>query len=135
MDQFKKFGFSDEEAMMLNDMFQAITEANQWDWMRTYNPEEKRGFVWSDAPELKEIDKYIQYQGHSGTSYAWTMRQMQYIAQHGMEGLAKVRGVNFDWNQFMQEVESIPAFAEQAKSLRKFEKGELTYAQMRELCG
>jgi len=132
MDQFRRLGFTAEESMMLNDMFQAITEANQWDWMRTYNPEEKRGFVFSDAPQLKEIDKHVQYQGHSGTSYAWTMRHMQYIAQHGLEGLAKARGVNFDWETFLREVESIPAFA---KALRKFENGELTYAQMRELCG
>jgi hypothetical protein len=135
MDQFRRLGFTAEEAMMLNDMFQAITEANQWDWMRTYTPEEKRGFVFSDAPQLKEIDKHVQYQGHSGTSYAWTMRHMQYIAQHGLEGLAKARGVSFDWETFLREVESIPAFAEQAKALRKFERGELTYAQMRELCG
>lgn len=135
MDQFRKLGFNAEESMMLFDMLEAITEANQWEWLRTYVPEEKRGFMFSTAPELKEIDKYIQYQGHSGSSYAWTIRNMQFIAQHGMEALARVRGVNLDWETFMAEVESIPAFAEQAKALRKFEKGELTYAQMRELCG
>jgi hypothetical protein len=36
---------------------------------------------------------------------------------------------------FMAAMEANPTFAEQAKALRKFEKGELTYAQMRELCG
>ena len=135
MDQFRALGFSAEESMMLFGMFEAITEANQWEWLRTYTPEEKRGFMFSDAPELKEIDKRIQYKGHSGATYAWCFRHLQVVAKEGLEGLARLRGVNLDWETFMAAMEANPTFAEQAKALRKFEKGELTYAQMRELCG
>jgi hypothetical protein len=133
MDRFRELGYSDEESLMLFDMFEAITEAKKWEWLRTYEP--GRGFMFSDAPELKDIDKCLQYQGHSGGSYGWCMRQMQVIAKEGFEGLAKLRGVNLNWEEFMRAVEANPAFADQAKALRKFEKGELTYAEMRTLCG
>ena len=135
MDQFQKLGYSAEEAVMLNDMFHAITEANQWDWLRTFEPEEKRGFMWSNAPELKQIDKHVQYGGHSGTSYAWCMRQMQYIAKHGFEAFAKLRDAPFEWDSFLTAMERSGLYREQVQTLRKFERGELTYAQMRELCG
>jgi hypothetical protein len=135
MDQFRKLGFSAEESMMLFDMFEAITEANRWEWLRTYVPEEKRGFMFSEPPELKEIDKHIQYQGHSGATYAWCFRQLQVVAKEGFEGLAKLRGVNMNWEEFMTALEANPVFADQVKALRKFEKGELTYAEMRTLCG
>lgn len=135
MDRFRQLGYTAEESVMLFDMFEAITEAKKWEWLRTYEPEEKRGFMFSDAPELKDIDKCLQYEGHSGASYAWCMRQMQVIAKEGLEGLAKLRGVNLNWEEFMRAMEANPAFAEQARALRRFEKGELTYAQMRTLCG
>ena len=87
------------------------------------------------APELMQIDEFIEYKEHSSSTYAWCMRQMQMIAKYGFRGVAKMRGVNMDWEAFMQEVESKSEFKEQAETLRKFEKGEITYAQMRELCG
>ena len=135
MQRFESLGYSKLESLMLYDMFCAITQANQWKWLATYQPPEGKGFMFCDAPELREIDKHIEYKEHSGATYGLCMRAMQVIAQTGFRGLAKLRGVNMDWESFMKEVESIPAFREQAEALRKFEKGELTYAQMRELCG
>jgi hypothetical protein len=135
MQRFETLGYSKLESLMLYDMLCAITQASQWKWLAAYQPPENKGFLFSDAPELKEIDKHIEYKGHSGATYTWCMRIMQVIAQTGFRGLAKLRGVNVDWETFLKEVESIPAFQEQAAALRKFEKGELTYAQMRELCG
>jgi len=135
MQRFETFGYTKLESLMLYDMFCAIAQANQWNWLAAYEPPAHVGFMGCDAPELKEIDKYIEYKGHSGASYAWCMRQMQVIAKTGFRGLAKLRGVNMDWETFMKEVEAIPAFKEQTDTLRKFERGEITYAQMREICG
>ena len=42
----------------------------------------------SDVTEIQAISKKMEelgYYGHSGSSFGWTMRQMQYIAQHGEE--------------------------------------------------
>jgi len=33
----------------------------------------------------------MKYYGHSGVSYAWTMRQMEYIAKNGWDAFAKLR--------------------------------------------
>ncbi len=120
---------------MLYDMFCAITQANQWDWLSKYEAPKDRGVIFSAAPELMQIDSFIEYKDHNDSSYDWCMRQMQMIAKYGFRGLAKIRGVNLDWESFMKEVESKPEFKEQAETLRKFERGELTYAQMREICG
>jgi hypothetical protein len=84
--------YSQFEALMLTDAYKAITECDLWDWMRTYSPEEGKGFMFSDHPNLKRIDKAMKFDGHSGSSYGWTMRNMESIAKHGWEAhKSKVR--------------------------------------------
>jgi hypothetical protein len=135
MRRFTELGYTPLESLMLYDMFCAITQANQWDWLSKYEPPKDKGFTLAVTAELVQIDSFIEYKDHSGASYAWCMRQMQLIAKHGFRGLAKIRGVNMDWDTFVKEMESKPEFKEQVDTLHKFEKGEITYAEMRELCG
>ena len=42
-------------------------------------------FMWSDDPQLNIINNKIRefYDGHSGFTHGYTMRQMQHIAQNG----------------------------------------------------
>jgi hypothetical protein len=68
----------------LADAYQAITAAGLWDWLRDNPPPEGKGYMfWGDA-KLKEIEKHMKLADqHSGSSYGWTMRNMQVIAEKG----------------------------------------------------
>ena len=35
------------------------------------------GFIWSESKEINEISNLLEFQGHSGTSFALTLRQIQ----------------------------------------------------------
>ena len=73
------------ETPMLRDAFQAITVCDLWDWLRTYTPEPGRGFMFGNHPNQERINQAMTYTGHSGASYAWTMRAMEDIAKNGWE--------------------------------------------------
>ena len=67
----------------------AITQCELWEWIRDFDPPTSEGFMFCDTPELKRI-KTAMFEhndsvagGHSGSSYAYVMRLMQYIATHG----------------------------------------------------
>jgi len=77
--------FDENDAGMLEDADKAITECGLWDWLRDYNPEDGKGFMFSNHPNLDRINNAMKYGGHSGSSYGWTMRQMEYIAKHGWD--------------------------------------------------
>lgn len=75
--------YSEHEAMMLQDADNAITECGLWEWLSTYNPPDGTGYMFSDHPNLTKINAALKYEGHSGSSYAWTMRTMQRVAHLG----------------------------------------------------
>jgi hypothetical protein len=72
-------GFTEEENKMLQDAELAIEKAGAWEYMKM-EPADGGGFMFSDDDELKAIYQHIQYDGHSGSSMGWTMRQMQKLA-------------------------------------------------------
>ena len=74
--------FDPNSASMLQDGDNAITQCGLWDWLRDYTPEDGKGFMFSQHPNLEKITNAMKY-GHSGSSYAWVMRNMEYIAKHG----------------------------------------------------
>jgi hypothetical protein len=70
------------EKEILENAFKAISLTNLWDFV-SKNTE---SFMWSEANEIEIISNKmgeLGYNGHSGFSFAWTMRAMQYLAQHG----------------------------------------------------
>jgi hypothetical protein len=73
------------ESLMLTDAYQAITTCNLWEWMRVFHPKEGEGFMFATHPNLNTINDAMKYQGHSGASYGWTMRQMESIAKRGWD--------------------------------------------------
>lgn len=77
--------FSEHEVVVLKDADAAITQCDLWDWLREYTPEDGKGFMFSEHPNLTRINNAMKYTGHSGASYGWTMRQMEYIAKHGWD--------------------------------------------------
>ena len=71
--------------IMLKNAHQAITLTEYWDYMRTFN---EQSFMFSNNPAVSAIIKTMSelgYDGHSGCSFAWTMRQMEFLAKNGKE--------------------------------------------------
>ena len=80
---------SDYARKMLQNAWLAITQLKLWDYMKHYTP----SYMMSDDPEICIITKKMEelgYKGHSGFSFGWTMRNMQYIAQHGEENYMEI---------------------------------------------
>ena len=69
---------------------QAISRCELWNWLKNYEPDDDKGFMFTTGvPQLErlrnELAKDPVNDGHSGSSYAVTMRNMEYIAKNGYE--------------------------------------------------
>jgi hypothetical protein len=73
--------------LFLNSAHRAITVCELWDWLSGFNPSDG-GFMFTHTPELTIINKQMEKDEingyHSGSSYASIMRNMQFIAKHGI---------------------------------------------------
>jgi hypothetical protein len=140
---FEKF-----DADMLQDADNAITATNLWDWLREYSPDKKTGFMFSDHPNLSTINSAMKFDGHSGASYGWTMRQMEYIAKNGWESfenirrtesmqllLRKVKTANPSPLDIAEASRGVPGFEGQADVMKRFAEGKMSYFEMRALNG
>ena len=66
------------------DAYRAVTVAEAWPLMAE-DPGEG-GFMFSTNEGYKTIRSHMELRHeHSGSSYGWTMRQNQFIAQNGMD--------------------------------------------------
>jgi len=77
---------------MLQNAYQAIQLTEMWDFMK----KDINTYMWGRDPEIKIIYNKISelgYNDHSGSSIAWSMREMQFIAQNGLEAY-KERWIN-----------------------------------------
>jgi hypothetical protein len=85
-----KFDFIQDESSrwLLTNGYTAISQLELWDWLKTFEPGEC-GFAFSDDPNISIIAKKMhELSGdahHSGTSFGWTMRNLEFIAKHGMD--------------------------------------------------
>ncbi len=84
MDLSRCTNLDEHSKMLIKDGINAVTAADMWDWLKTYEPEKTEGFMFSSHPNLDKIGKNM-YDGHSGASYGWTMRQLEYIAKNGFD--------------------------------------------------
>ena len=78
------------EKRMLETAYDAITSLELWNYMKTPN----KGFMLCLDIELELIMNEIVklgYNGHSGFSFAWTLRQMQYIAQYSLSQYIEIK--------------------------------------------
>jgi hypothetical protein len=67
----------------VKDAYDAMVMAEQLELMKE-EPEADKGYMFSSDERYELIHKHMKFLGeHSGSSYAWTMRQVQYIAQNG----------------------------------------------------
>lgn len=67
----------------------AVSQLELWQWMKEYTPEENKGFAWSNHPNINRITEKMESlpdpPGHSGSSFAITMRHLEYIAKNGLD--------------------------------------------------
>lgn len=85
---FQSLKMDDWNREMLEDAYKAVTKANRWDFLRRTDVPGPNGFMFSDWPQMKDIDTFMEYGGHSGASYGCVMREMEYIAKRGWDAFA-----------------------------------------------
>lgn len=73
------------DAEMLAAGYKAITELNLWPWLTTYTPEKGEGYMFSNHENITKICNAMKGSIGSGSTFSWTMRNMEYIAKHGWE--------------------------------------------------
>lgn len=88
---FSKLKMTDHEKLMLDDAYKAVSTAKKWSYLKNKTFDES-GFMFCTDDELSTISNAMKYQGHSGASFAWTMRQMEYIAKDGWNMFSSVVG-------------------------------------------
>jgi hypothetical protein len=80
---------------MCTNAWKAITFSNNWDFVA----QDIESFMWSNDSRIDEItEKMIEfgYDGHSGSSFGCTMRNMQYLVQNGEENFKKLFDENVE---------------------------------------
>ena len=70
---------------MLHDGYRAVEQVpSAWEWLRTESPPADKGYMFWGHPMLSAISKKMEI-GHSGASFAITMRALQNIATLGWD--------------------------------------------------
>ena len=94
------FGFVKDKQTreFLQSAHRAITVCELWDWLSDYNPSDG-GFMFTRTPELTRINKQMQKDEingyHSGSSYAYILRNMHFIAKMGIVEFEKYYCMSF----------------------------------------
>jgi len=85
------FGFINDSDTRRNvkNGYDAVTQLELWSWLKTYEPEPGRGFMWSTHKNITNIGNKMHTLPdspyHSGSSFAFTMRHLHYIAKNGID--------------------------------------------------
>ena len=69
----------------LIDMANAISKSELWDWMKNESCPEGQGYMYWGHKNISIIENNLTYNPHSGASFGYCMRQMQFIAKNGFE--------------------------------------------------
>lgn len=70
----------DNDRFMVQDAYDTVVKLELLDAIKNLNPE--RGFMFTNDPIIDKISANLQYCGHSGGSFGWTMRQVEYLAKN-----------------------------------------------------
>ena len=73
----------------------AMDSLKAWDWLRSFEPDPQKGFLFSNDDMLTSIGMCMEANesmpvAHSGASFAITMRKLKYIADNGMDAFKKL---------------------------------------------
>ena len=73
--------FRDELIMMAK----TVDKLNLWNWFKTESPPTDKGYAWWENANVNLISDSLPQNNHSGTTFAFAMRQMQFIAKNGFD--------------------------------------------------
>lgn len=71
--------------LIIDSAIRAVSNLELWSWLRDVNIE---SFMFSNDPNISRIYNEIErlgYNGHSGSSFGLTMRQMEFIAKNSFD--------------------------------------------------
>jgi hypothetical protein len=70
---------------MCQTAFNAIVNADGWEYLKSYSPNPERGYMFDSDPQMNKLMSAVADAdpGHSGCSMGWTMRQLQEVALSG----------------------------------------------------
>ena len=78
---------------LVSNGYQVVSQLELWDWMKEFNPAPDEGFMWTTHPNVYRISEKMETlpnpPGHSGSSFAFTMRTLEFIAKHGLDEYKK----------------------------------------------
>ena len=76
--------FDDINCSATSDMCRVIWELGLWEFVREFN--DIHGFIYSRDPRVDQIGRHplVDTHGHSGASFAFCLRNVQYIAKNGV---------------------------------------------------
>tara|TARA_B100000902_G_C27225919_1_gene872178 strand:+ start:512 stop:826 length:315 start_codon:yes stop_codon:yes gene_type:complete len=69
----------------LQKMYEAISDLELWDYIRDNPPDKDKGYMFSSDSNILKIGNHekVLDSGHSGATFAYSMRIMQNIAEVG----------------------------------------------------
>jgi hypothetical protein len=75
--------FVGPDSSILKNMYDLIDKHNLWNWLANYIPENEKGYMLSNSPEMKLIVNEMSNLGHDNKKFDSSMSQMNYIAKNG----------------------------------------------------
>tara|TARA_B100000795_G_scaffold173852_1_gene131188 strand:- start:582 stop:962 length:381 start_codon:yes stop_codon:yes gene_type:complete len=69
----------------LLDMARTTTRLNLWEWFKNEDPPEGNGYMFWGHPNVGKISDGLDNNDHSGATFGYCMRQIQFIAKNGFE--------------------------------------------------
>jgi len=69
----------------LLDMAQTTTRLNLWNWFKNESPPKNDGYQFWCHENVNKISDGLNNNDHSGATFGYCMRQMQFIAKNGFE--------------------------------------------------
>jgi hypothetical protein len=73
------------EVTMLQDAYDTIKRLGLWEWFGTFEPHANEGFMFTSDMNVAMIGNALKFDGHSGSTFGWTMRMVHDIAKNGWE--------------------------------------------------
>ena len=83
---------SENTRNMIATAYDCICRHEKWEILYNFFVDETRGFMFTNSDEINELMTLIEHDskiGHSGCSFAFTMRNLHFIARYGYPLFAK----------------------------------------------
>lgn len=73
------------ELEMVQDAYDTTKRLGLWEWLGSFDPHPNEGFMFTTEINVARIGAEMKFNGHSGSSFAWTMRVVHDVARRGWE--------------------------------------------------